>query len=243
MRPGVSAWVAMLALSGILSVATAGPAAAAPQGAGAPASATLAGGGVGRWKPADGSRIEFDVLRNGQPFGRHVVAFRRKGDTLNVETDIDLKVMIGPLTVYHYVHDATETWIGGALERVEARTKKDGRWREVAAKAVQGGLDVAGSAFRGVLNKPVIPSTHWNIEQMSEPAMLSTETGEMLKMTVVDKGLETVRIGSGEIQARRYLVKSDLDAEFWYDARGRWVKCAFTAEGSRVEYVLRELPA
>lgn len=243
MRSLVRNCVAMLTIVGTLAVAAIDPALAVTQGPSASASASLAGGGVGRWKPADGSRLEFDVLRNGQPFGRHVVAFRRKGDTLSVETDIDLKVMIGPLTVYHYVHDATETWIGGSLERVEARTKKDGRWRQLAVKAVQGGLDVAGAAFRGVLDKAVIPSTHWNIDQMSQAAMLSTETGEMLRMTVVDRGLETVRIGTGEIQARRYLVKSDLDAEFWYDARGRWVKCAFTAEGSRVEYVLRELPA
>jgi hypothetical protein len=211
-------------------------------GASATAASTLSASSA-RWRPADGSRLEFDVLRNGQPFGRHVVVFRRTGDTLTVETDIDLKVMIGPITAYQYIHDATETWIGGALDRVEARTKKDGRWRSLAARAVAGGLDIAGAAFRGVLPRPVIPSSHWNIEQMAQSAMLSTETGEMLDMTVIDQGVETVRTGSGDIRARRFLVKSDLDAYFWYDDRGRWVKCAFTAEGSKVEYVLRALPA
>ena len=48
---------------------------------------------------------------------------------------------------------------------------------------------------------------------------------------------------AGDIEARRFDVKSELSASFWYDASGRWVKCAFTAQGSKVEYVLRELPS
>jgi hypothetical protein len=196
----------------------------------------------GLWSPKDGDRLEFDVFRNGDPFGRHTVMFRRQGDRLTATTDIDLKVAVGPVTLYHYIHKAEETWIGGQLTAISARTKNRGRWNEVAATAVDGGLQVAGKAFKGVLNGDIIPSSHWNKRQMFQPSMLSTETGEMLPMTVVDKGVETIKVGMRTIEARRYLVKSDIEASFWYDASGHWVKCAFEAEGSKVEYVLRSLP-
>jgi hypothetical protein len=61
-------------------------------------------------------------------------------------------------------------------------------------------------------------------------------------MKVSDRGIEKVKTGSGMIDARRYDVDSELDASFWYDAQGRWVKTAFDAEGSKIEYVLRKLP-
>jgi hypothetical protein len=89
----------------------------------------------------------------------------------------------------------------------------------------------------------IIPSTHWNLRQMLQSQMLSTETGEMLPMTVIDQGVETVKTAFGDIQARRYLVRSQMDASFWYDDQGRWVKCAFTTDGQRIEYRLRERPA
>jgi hypothetical protein len=195
------------------------------------------------WQPASGDKLHFDVFRDGSKFGRHVVSFSRDGDRLVVDTDVELKVAIGPLTVFHYVHDVSEAYSAGRLMSVAARTKKDGKWKTLAAEAVEGGLNVTASAFKGLRSGVLIPSTHWNIAEMKQSAMFSTETGAMLPIEVTDKGIERVKMGAGEIEARRYDVKSDLNASFWYDDAGRWVKCAFNAQGSKVEYVLRELPS
>jgi hypothetical protein len=195
------------------------------------------------WRPGDGEKLAFDVFRDGSRFGTHIVSFSKSGDTLAVESDVELKVVLGPLTLFHYEHEATERYSAGRLVSVAARTKRNGKWRTLTASAVEGGFDVTGEAFSGQLTGVVIPSTHWNIDEMKQPAMFSTETGAMLPIAVTDMGLERVKTGQGMIEARRYLVKSDITASFWYDASGRWVKCAFEAQGSKIDYVLRELPS
>lgn len=195
------------------------------------------------WSPPDGAKLEFDVFRNGEKFGRHVVTFDREGDALNVATDIELKVALGPLTLFHYVHQAKERYEAGRLAALSARTKNEGKWTQLAAEATAGGLKIAGAGFKGVQAGEAIPSLHWNVRQMQQDEMLSSETGAMLPMEVIDQGIERVKVGAREIEARRYLVKSEMEATFWYDAAGRWVKCAFSSKGSNVEYVLRELPA
>ena len=194
------------------------------------------------WQPAHGARLEFDVFRDGGAFGTHVVKFHREGETLTVDTDISLKVAFGPLTLFEYIHDVTERYTGGKLNWIGSRTKNEGRWKTLKAEATEGGLKVTGEEFKGVLPHTVIPSTHWNADQMKQSAMFSTETGEMLPMKVKDRGVERIKAGGKTIEARRYDVDSEIDASFWYDARGRWVKCAFTAEGSKIDYVLRSLP-
>ena len=195
------------------------------------------------WKPSDGDKLIFDVFRDGSKFGSHIVVFKQDGDNLTVDSDINFKVNIGPLTVFQYVHDVTERYSAGRLMSVAAKTKKDGRWKQLSAEAAEGGLKVAGAAFKGIVSGLVIPSTHWNAAEMKQAAMFSTETGAMLPMKVTDMGLEQVKVGAGTIEARRYNVKSEIEANFWYDSSGRWVKCAFTAQGSKVDYVLRELPS
>jgi hypothetical protein len=195
------------------------------------------------WQPANGDKLEFDVLRDGGAFGHHIVTFKREGEKLTVVTDVDLKVTFGPLTLFEYFHDVTETYVGDKLTWVGSRTKNEGKWKTLSAQAHGAGLKVAAEAYTGTLGGVVIPSTHWNQEEMKQAAMFSTETGEMLPMTVKDRGMERVKIGGQTIEARRYDVDSELDASFWYDARGRWVKCAFEAEGSKIEYVLRKLPS
>lgn len=194
------------------------------------------------WQPAHGDALEFDVLRDGGKFGTHVVRFARTGDTLTVDTDVELKVSFGPLTLFEYIHDVTEKYVGGRLTWVGSRTKNEGKWKTLSAQAAEGGLKVTSEAFKGLLAGRVIPSTHWNRDEMTLPAMFSTETGEMLPMTVKDRGLETISAGGATIEARRFDVDSELDASFWYDAQGRWVKCAFDAQGSKIEYVLKRLP-
>ena len=191
------------------------------------------------WKPANGEKLSFDVLRDGGSLGTHVVSFARDGDTLTVKTAVALKVAFGPLTLFDYAHDVTERYLRDKLTWVGSRTKKDGKWKTLAAEAVEGGIDVKGSGFKGMLKGIVIPSTHWNADEMKQAAMFSTETGKMLPMKVVDRGIEKIKAGGATIDARRFDVTSELNASFWYDANGRWVKCAFAAEGSKIEYVLR----
>lgn len=191
------------------------------------------------WKPAHGDKLAFDVLRDGGPLGTHVVSFARDGDTLTVKTAVELKVAFGPLTLFDYAHDVTEKYLRDKLTWVGSRTKKDGKWKTLSAEAVEGGIDVKGAKFKGLLKGMVIPSTHWNADEMKQAAMFSTETGEMLPMKVVDRGIEKIKAAGTTIDARRFDVTSELVASFWYDANGRWVKCAFTAEGSKIEYVLR----
>ena len=194
------------------------------------------------WQPAHGDRLEFDVLRDGGEFGTHIVTFARQGDTLTDDTDVVLKVAFGPLTLFDYAPDVPEKYVAGNLTWVGSRTKKDGKWNTLSAQAGEGGLKVTAAKFKGMLPGTVIPSTHWNRDEMSQPAMFSTETGEMLPMKVKDRGVEKIKAGGAMIDARRFDVNSELDASFWYDDQGRWVKCAFEAQGSKIEYVLRKMP-
>jgi len=194
------------------------------------------------WSPSDGVRLEFDVLRDGGKFGTHILTFDREGDTLTVDTDVELRVTLGPITLFEHLHDVTEKYTGDSLVWIGSRTKTGGKWKTLSVEAVKGGFNVKGEKFNGLLKSPVIPSTHWNEDQMRQGFLFSTETGETLPMKVTDRGIEKIKAGGRMIEARRYDVDSELDASFWYDAQGLWVKTAFEAQGSKIEYVLRTLP-
>lgn len=194
------------------------------------------------WRPSDGDKLAFDVLRDGGEFGTHILTFSRSGDSLTVKTDVALKVALGPLTFFEYLHDVTERYDGGKLAWLASRTKNEGKWKTLSAQPGEGGLAVKSEKFKGLLKGVVIPSTHWNRDEMLQPTMFSTETGEMLPIKVKDRGMERVKVGATTVEAQRFDVDSELDASFWYDASGRWVKCAFETKGSKIEYVLRALP-
>jgi Family of unknown function (DUF6134) len=191
------------------------------------------------WQPKSGDVISFNVLREGKPFGSHAVKFTTDANgALVATTTVSLKAGLGPVTVFRYKLDATETWLNGELQKVSGNVNDDGKKRSVTATRKGDALNVSGTDFKGVAPEGVVPASHWNYAQTLTGKLLSTEDGEILNVKVVNKGRETIKAGNKTIEANRYLMDSALDVDLWYDDDGRWVKLAFEARGQQIEYVL-----
>lgn len=196
----------------------------------------------GRWEPKAGDVISFSVLREGKPFGSHAVSFSTSADgALVARTAVSLKAGLGPVTLFRYQLDATETWLNGQLEKVSGSVNDDGKKRSVTATRRGKTLNVSGSDFKGEAPAGIVPASHWNYAQTKSGRLLSTEDGEIIEVNVVRKGREMIRAGNKTIEANRYLMDSALDVDLWYDDAGRWVKLAFNARGQKIEYVLDRL--
>ena len=194
------------------------------------------------WQPYDGAKIAFDVLRKGKPFGTHIVSFEKdETGRLQVTTDVDLKVKVGPFTAFRYRLDSVETWRDGLLVALDGRTNDNGDASSVRASRNGTKLLVKGTAFQGSAPLDIVPSSHWNIEQVRSSEMLSTEDGSVLNMTIQPKGRETLEIDGQTVEANRYLLDSDIDIDLWYDDQGRWLKLIFEARNQEIEYRLSEL--
>jgi hypothetical protein len=178
--------------------------------------------------PAD---IVFDVLRNGQAFGRHEVRFDEGQDgALLVDIDISLRAGLGPITVFRYEHAAEEVWRDGQLVSLEAETLKDG---DRVAVDVERGSDADLA--------DLIPSSYWLGYDPALTRILNTETGAPMPVEIEDLGLETIETASGEIEARHIRMTGTLTVDLWYDAEGRWVGCVFEARGQTIRYVLQDV--
>lgn len=196
----------------------------------------------GGWAPQPGDVIEFDVLRKGQPFGKHTVRFEKTADSqLVARTLVNLRAGLGPVTLYRYTLDASEIWKDGKLVGISGTVNDDGKRGSVSASRKGADLAVNGTAFRGNAPAGAVPASHWNYIQTKSNQLLSTEDGEVIDVSVTRKGRERVQAGGTMIEANRYRLDSDIDVDLWYDDAGRWVKLAFSARGQEIEYVLANL--
>ena len=113
------------------------------------------------WMPSGDTEIRYDVLRKGKPFGTHVSKFSVGADgTLDVTHDIRLKAKIGPVTVYKYSHEATETWQDSQLIALRGETQKNGDELSVTASRDGDSLTVSGTNFMGTVEGDIVPATH-----------------------------------------------------------------------------------
>jgi len=204
-----------------------------------PASDAPASGLV--WVPNDGDVIRFDVLRQGKPFGSHVVRFDVAPDgTLEAHTDVKLRAGLGPIQLYRYDLQATERWQDGKLVELNGQANSDGKKGSVMVRAEGDGLDIEGTAFDGTVPDTIIPASHWNIAETRTNTLLSSENGQLIDVSVTPLGRETLNVAGTEIETNKFLLDSDIDVTLWYDDAGRWLKLSFTARGQDIDYVLTE---
>lgn len=195
------------------------------------------------WQPEDGDVILFNVFRQGdKEFGTHRVSFEVESDgNFTATSDVDLKAGFGPITVFRYSLNATESWEDGQLVELQGSTNDDGDKKSVNASFQNGQLQVDGSGYTGEAPAGIIPSSHWNMLQAFSTKILSTESGEILETDVSKIGEETLQINGRSIPSVHYRLKSDLTVDLWYDDQGRWVQLSFEARGQQIDYRLAQL--
>lgn len=171
--------------------------------------------------PANG-RLSFAVFRNGDRVGEHVMRFSRSGSGIDVSTDAEMIVKLGPVPVFRYTHTATERWRGGDFAALSTQTNSNGKRERVSAEASGSGVRIEGSS--GQVNAPAgtAPLTHWNTAAFDGP-LFNPQLGKLLKVNVSRGGRERVQTAAGDsLSATRWSVRGEAEIDNWYDGEGVW---------------------
>lgn len=187
-----------------------------------------------------GPEIEFEVLRNDRPVGRHVTRFERSGPYVTATSEMTLEVDVLFFTAYRFSYFAKGRWCGDRLWALSARRDDNGEVTEVRAYH-DGDTLVVDSAGRHIEAPPdIVPTNHWYPGVVRRDAVLNTLTGGINHVDIVEAGKERVTTGAGQVLATRYTYTGDLTTDVWYDDAGRWVKLEFEArDGSTITYRCR----
>src|SRR5512147_2240806 len=73
-----------------------------------------------------GKEIDFDVERDGNVVGQHIVTFTRTNQGVRADSRADVNVELLFLSAYRFRYQAHELWRGGELQSIEASTNDNG---------------------------------------------------------------------------------------------------------------------
>ena len=185
-------------------------------------------------------RLVYAVVREGQDVGTHRVEFASDGNRLTVRVSTDIAVRFLSLTVYRFHHKAEEVWVDGRLVSLTSRTDDDGKPRVVELRA-------DGDRLRGAYNgKPldfpasILPATLWHPASMRQSLLLDTVKGRPLKISIADRGDETIALANDRVATRRFSISGQLVRDVWYGPDGFIVQARFRAkDGSHVTLLRR----
>jgi hypothetical protein len=179
----------------------------------------------------------YAITRNGDQIGTHTVEINRTGPETSVSISTDLTIKILFVTAYHFQHAASERWINGRLVALNSTTDNNGTLHKLTAAMKPSGLEMDADGKAVHLDQNVIPGSLWNAELLKRTAMLDTQEGEVLPLTVVDAGAEELMVRNQPVKTHHYTLKSKWSQDVWYDDRQRLVQAKFVgSDGSIIMY-------
>jgi hypothetical protein len=185
-------------------------------------------------------RLDYDVVREGDDIGTQSVEFVRNGDRLTVHTRVNIVITVLGIPVFRFTHEAEEQWRNGQLTAFRSKSNDDGEPRDVALK-----LD--GDRLRGTYNgrtldlpASLIPASLWRPDTIQKTVLLDPIKGRDRQVTVVDKGIEKIKIRGQALTAHHYAMTGQIVRDIWYGPDGQIVQVHFPAkDGSQIQVVLR----
>ena len=193
------------------------------------------------------NRIEFDIYRNNIHIGKHVFSFKKSGEELAVESEIDFEINKFGLVFYSYNVRGTEIYKDGKLTKFNSRTDQNGKKKYVNMLLENGEYTIDGSSYQGKVPVDYLIGTWWNHSIVKAPAQISAVSGRIIRQKVTFLGNETIKFGDKSYDTLHFNFSSTdskltkdkkLNTDVWYDEKTlNWIKAAFKKQG-KWEYKL-----
>ncbi len=179
---------------------------------------------------AAGSKRSFELLRGGNDIGFHTLTATETGGDLIMDIVIEIRVKVLGITAYLYEHENRETWRGGELIAIDAKTNADGNDEFCRVARSGEGYKIDGSAFSGDVAGQIAPTSYWNFNNFGVNRWVSTQSGKVLDVVFKNK---TTADGGSDWNVTG---PDNFETNLVYDASKEWRGCSFDARGTDITY-------
>jgi hypothetical protein len=186
---------------------------------------------------ANAETIKFAIMLNGEQIGTHTVEINRTGPETSVKIATELAVKVMFITAYRMQHKSTERWVDGRLVALNSDTDNNGTRHKVLVTETANGMEIRAGGKASKAERNLVPGSLWNQALLSRSEMLDAQEGNILPLSVVDRGTQQLTVKQKVVKARHFTLKSKWTQDVWYDEQQRLVHASFAApDGSVILY-------
>ena len=179
--------------------------------------------------------MTFDVFLDGKKIGYHRFEIDGSESDTAVRSEASFDVKFLFITAFKYRHITNETWTGGCLNEIEARTDSNGKQLSLTGSRTDSGFLVDTGDQESELPDCVMTFAYWNPGFLDQPRLLNPQTGEYLDVDVSELGEEVVEINGRRVPARSVRITArKMDITLWYSSEAEWLALESVAKGGRV---------
>ncbi len=196
------------------------------------------------------SKIEMDVLRNGEKIGFSNYFFKHKNNKMEVKNFTEFELKLLGVVLLSIKSESVEKYDNNKLFFFESNTLQNNKRKFVNLKLNKNSnkFVIHGSSFKGETDANKVIGNWWNSNILLAKSQISPLSGSIKEQTVKLLKRETINVNGKAYDAFRYKLKSKnqnlpddkkLDFDIWLDHKeGFIVKISYERMG-KWEYILK----
>ena len=189
------------------------------------------------------NNLEFDIYRNNKHIGTHVFSFKKSGENLIVESEINFEIKKLGVVLYKYHVKGTEIYKNGKLIEFKSKTDQNKKKKYVNLTLEDNNeFLIDGSSYKGKAPNDYVIGTWWNHSIVNAKAQISAVSGRIIDQKVKYLGKETINFNGKTYETLRFNISSTdsklskdkkLNTDVWYDEKTlNRVKATFNKKGN-----------
>lgn len=179
----------------------------------------------------------FKVYLDDSPIGYHHFNLKHVDNIYQVSSKAEFDVKFLFLSVYHYLHENSETWQGQCLTGLISNTDDNGDNAFVKLHSDDDKQTIETHTGTETTDECLRSFAYWDPQLLNSQRLLNAQTGELIDVDFKHIANETITINQQSINAARYRIKAeDIDINVWYSPDQEWLALQSITEGG---YVLR----
>ena len=195
------------------------------------------------------TKIEMDVLRNGEKIGFSNYFFKHKNNEMEVKNNTEFKVKLLGVNLLSIKSNSVEKYKNNKLVSFNSNTIQNNKKKYVNLKVNEDNnkFIINGSSFKGKTKNNKVIGNWWNTKILSATSQISPLSGSIKEQTVKLIKKEIVIINDRSYDTIKFKLKSKnqdlpedkkLDFDIWLDPKGGFIiKISYERMG-KWEYIL-----
>ncbi len=185
--------------------------------------------------------IVYDIVRDGAVVGRYRVDFAQDGEDLTVTTDVEIDVSLLFIPVYSLRHHGVEQWQKGELVAYNSETDDNGRNRFIDMVPQDGDWRVEHDGELDIRPGAALIGTLWHPDTVNRTMLIDPIKGKLRDIVIADRGMETITVPLGTVEARHISIGGEVSQEVWYGPDGHIWQADFPVKaGGRLTLMRRQ---
>jgi hypothetical protein len=162
----------------------------------------------------------------------------RDGDDTDVHTELHIAVRILGLVVWRQDATRTEHWKQKRFVSFDGMTITNGKRLKLLGEARDDAFAITTPSGTMLAPANVHPSNPWSAMVLETNFVMSTSTGKVTEVDVIDGGIKPVELDGKTFQLHQFEIVGDKRRFVWLD--GQMVPVAFRTEvrGAAVDFIL-----